>query len=360
MDQKITVFAVVAALLISTPAMAHEEETWIDRLDMKGDFRLRFDQEAKDNQTDRQRSRFRARVGFKAEVTDDIDFVFALASGGDNPVSTNQSLDDGFSRKDIGVDLSYIDWKINDQFGLLAGKMKNPLYRAGSVPLVWDGDLNPEGAALTYASGGLFATAAGFAVEERSGDNDSLLYAAQLGYKFPIGDSMSLTAGVGYFGYTNTIGNEPFYDGNARGNTVDVDGNYVYEYKDTEAFAEFGTKIGGWPLKIYAHYVQNNEVSEQDTAYAVGAKIGSAKADGDMEFSWTWQDLEADAVIGTFSDSDFGGGGTDSEGHMIKGKYVLAKNVALGGTLFLNTVDRASGTNSDYDRIQIDLEFMFD
>jgi hypothetical protein len=79
-----------------------------------------------------------------------------------------------------------------------------------------------------------------------------------------------------------------------------------------------------------------------------------------MEFSWTWQDLEADALIGTFSDSDFGGGGTDSEGHMFKGKYVLTKNVALGGTLFLNTIDRAAGIDSDYDRIQIDLEFKFD
>ena len=360
MKKTISLAGVAALLLASTGVSAHDGETWIDRIDFKGDFRLRFDREAEDNQTERERSRFRARFGFTAEVTDDIEFVLQLASGGDNPVSTNQSLDDGFSRKDVGVDLAYVDWTINDQFGLLAGKMKNPLFRAGSVPLVWDGDLNPEGAALVFSSGGLFATAAGFAVEERSGDNDSLLYAAQVGYKFPIGENASLTAGIGYFGYTNTIGNEPFYDGNARGNTVDTEGNYVYDYKDTEAFAEFGTKVGGWPLKIYAHYVQNNEVSDQDTAYAFGAKIGSAKADGDMEFSWTWQDLEADALIGTFSDSDFGGGGTDSEGHMFKGKYVLTKNVALGGTLFLNTIDRAAGIDSDYDRIQIDLEFKFD
>ena len=167
MKTSISLTAIVAMLLASASASAHDGETWIDRIDFKGDFRLRFDREAEDNQTDRERSRFRARFGFTAAVTDDIDFVLQLASGGDNPVSTNQSLDDGFSRKDIGVDLAYVDWTINDQFGLLAGKIKNPLFRAGSVPLVWDGDLNPEGAALVFSSGGLFATAAGFAACER-------------------------------------------------------------------------------------------------------------------------------------------------------------------------------------------------
>ena len=64
-------------------------------------------------------------------------------------------------------------------------------------------------------------------------------------------------------------------------------------------------------------------------------------------------------MIGTFNDSDFGGGGTDSEGHMIKGKYALAKNVALGGTFFFNKIDRFQGTETDFRRIQLDLEFKF-
>lgn len=89
-------------------------------------------------------------------------------------MSTNQSFDDGFSTKDIGVDLAYVDWKVRDDLNVYAGKMKNPVFKAGGVPLIWDGDLNPEGIAAKYASGGFFAAAGGFSVEERSRADDSL------------------------------------------------------------------------------------------------------------------------------------------------------------------------------------------
>ena len=75
--------------------------------------------------------------------------------------------------------------------------------------------------------------------------------------------------------------------------------------------------------------------------------------------SVAYQELQADAVIGTFTDSDFGGGGTDASGFTIKGKYALADNFAFGGTLFLNEVEQAIGNERDYSRIQIDFEFKF-
>ena len=93
--------------------------------------------------------------------------------------------------------------------------------------------------------------------------------------------------------------------------------------------------------------------------YAFGAKIGSAKSKGESEFSWTYQDIEADSVIGTFNDSDFGGGGTDSDGHILKAKYAWSKQIFLGGTLFINNVDRFQGTEHDYSRLQLDVEFKF-
>ena len=185
----------------------------------------------------------------------------SLRPVGSSPVSTNQIFDDGFSTKDIGVDLAYLDWKINDNLNFYGGKMKNPLYKAGGVPLIWDGDLNPEGFAVKYTSGNFFGTVGGFSAEERSSSDDSLLYVAQAGMKFPLGDAASLTAGVGYFAYTDTIGNEPFYDGSANGNSVDLDGDYIYDYKNTELFAEMSTRVGDWPLKIYAHATQNSDVA---------------------------------------------------------------------------------------------------
>jgi len=358
--KSLTQIASALFLLVLAVAPAAAQETWADRIKLKGDVRIRYEAIDEDGEEERNRMRFRSRLGLSAKVTDDVKFVFQLATGGGNPVSTNQTFDDGFSTKDIGVDLAYVDWKINDNLNFYGGKMKNPLYKAGGVPLIWDGDLNPEGLAMKFTSGGFFGTAGGFSVEERSSSDDSLLFVLQAGYKFAVGENASLTAGAGYFSYSNTVGNEPFYNGRSKGNSVDINGDYIYDYENTEIFAQFDTRVGDWPLKVYAHAVQNNEVSSEDMGFAFGAKVGSAKSDGETEFSWTYQDIEADAVIGTYNDSDFGGGGTDSDGHMLKAKYAVSKKIFLGGTLFLNNVDRFQGSEHDYNRLQLDVEFKFD
>ncbi len=354
----LALWVMVTLLLSASPAVA-EEQSWIDRIDFSGNARLRYEGIDEEDEEERNRMRFRTRFGFSAAVADDVKFVLRLATGGDNPVSTNQTFDDGFSTKDIGVDLAYIDWKLNDSVNVFGGKMKNPLFRAGGAQLAWDNDLNLEGFALKYASGNFFGTLGGFSVEERSSADDSLLYVVQGGVKFPIGDNNKLTVGAGYFAYTNTIGNSPFYNGNARGNTVDVNGNYVADYKNTELFAQYDTTLGSWPLQLFAHATQNNEVSAEDSAFAFGAKLGSAKKKSESEFSWSYQDVETDAVIGTFNDSNFGGANTDADGHILRAKYAYSKQIFLGGSLFVNKIDGAQGAERDYNRIQLDVEFKF-
>ncbi len=350
----------LAVTLLPAPSPAHESATWIDRIKLNGDIRLRHESIDEDGEIDRRRGRFRTRFGLTAQATDDLKVVLQLASGGDDPVSTNQSFDEGFSTKDIGIDLAYVDWSAADGINVYGGKMKNPLFRAGGTGLIWDGDLNPEGAAVKYSSGMFFGTAGVFSVEERSSSDDSLLYALQAGVKYKFANAAALTAGLGYFAYSDTIGNAPFYDGSANGNSVDANGNYINEYKDIEVFAQFDTRLGDWPFRLFVHAARNNEVSVEDTALAFGAKLGSASDKGKTEFSWAYQDLEADAVIGTYTDSDFGGGGTDASGHILKGKYALSKRVSLGGTLFINEVDRFQGTEHDYARLQLDVEVKFE
>lgn len=128
--------AAYAALLLLPTVSAADDESWVDRINFKGDLRLRYEMIDLDGAPERNRMRFRTRFGLSAKVADDVKFVFQLASGGGDPVSTNQTFDGGFSSKDIGIDLAYIDWKITDGLNFFGGKMKNPLYRAGSVPLV--------------------------------------------------------------------------------------------------------------------------------------------------------------------------------------------------------------------------------
>lgn len=346
--------------LVPFIAIADEDKNdWTNNISFKGDFRLRYEGIDEQGEESRNRGRYRARLAVTAEVLSNVKVVMQLASGADNPVSRNVTFDGGFTTKDIGLDLAYVEWAANEYLSVFGGKMKNPLYRAGGAQLIWDGDLNPEGIAAKFSKGAFFGTVASFSVEERSSSSDSLLMAVQVGGKFKLSDNLQLTAGAGYFGYSNTIGNEPFYNGNSKGNSVDIDGNYINEYKDTEFFAQFDTKVGEWPLSIYAQWVNNSEVDEEDSGYAVGAKIGSAKSKGDMEFSWTYKDIETDAVVGTFSGSDFGGGGTDASGHIFKGKYVVSRSISLAGTYFVNEVDRFQGTEHDYSRFQLDAQFSF-
>ncbi len=353
----VVVLCVLMSAFLATPI--HAQESWTDSISVKGDVRLRYESIVEDGVGGRDRGRFRARLGLSAVVNKSVKAVIQFATGGDNPVSTNQSFDGGFSRKNIGVDLAYVDWTPNDNTHVVGGKMKNPFRRAGSHALIWDGDLNPEGIALAYKTGRLFGSAALLFVEERSTSDDSLLLGIQGGIDFDLSDKMKLTAGVGYFSYTDTIGNEPFYNGRARGNSVDVAGNLVLDYKELEVFAELSTDIGEFPFKAFVDFVQNGDANTADRGFAFGVAIGKASAPGTWQASWAYEDLEADALIATFTDSDFGAGGTDSEGHVLRGRYALADNWNLSGTYFINEIDAFVGNRHDYNRLQLDIGFNF-
>lgn len=347
------------AFLGALPNAAIAQSSWTDSIAVSGDIRPRFEAIDEDGETGRERGRFRARLKLEADVNENVKAVIRLATGGGNPVSTNQSFDGGFSRKDIGVDQAYVDWTPRDDMHVLVGKIKNPFVRAGGHALVWDSDLNPEGVAVTYEAGMFFGTAATLFVEERSSSDDSILLALQGGVEFDLGGDGTLTTGLSYYDYSDTEGNAPFYDGNARGNTVDANGNLVFDYNQVEWFAEWSFTAGEQPMTVFADFVQNSDADSFDSGYAFGVKYGKASEPGTWEASWAWQDLEADAVIATFTDSDFGGGGTDASGHVLKAEYAIADNWAFAATLFINEIDAAVGNAHDYSRLQLDLEFSF-
>ena len=247
------------------------------------------------------------------------------------------------------------------QLGLVTGLSERAKLTAGLGYFSYTNTIGNQPTLPKYNAGIFFGNVGRFSAEERSGQDDSVLYIGQLGLVTGLSERAKLTAGLGYFSYTNTIGNQPFYNGAPKGNTVDANGDLVFEYENLELFVQMDTAIGGWPLQLYGHYTVNNEVDRQDTAYALGAKLGSTKQKGNMQFGWTYQDVEADAVIGTFNDSDFGGGGTDASGHIFSGKYMLTDNINVAGKLFLNQVDGfQGGVKRDFNRVQLDIEFRFE
>ena len=153
---------------ISSPISA-DEKAWYENTEINGDVRLRYEGIYKKPGQDTDRERFRLRLGMKSKVNESINFVMRLESGVQDPVSSNQTIGDNFSGKDFGIGRSYIDWKINKNANIYAGKMKLPWIRPGGGSLLWDGDLNPEGIVMFISNERLFMNT-GVTVIERSSE----------------------------------------------------------------------------------------------------------------------------------------------------------------------------------------------
>ncbi len=340
---------------VPTPP-APPASSWTDKIKLKGDLRYRHEGFEIENRRDRHRQRVRVRTALIAQVDEDVEVGFGLASGGSDPISTNQTLGNGSSSKSVVIDLAYVNWKTAvDGLAVTAGKFKNPFHRAGGHSLVWDGDLNPEGLALKYSHGSLFASVLGSWVAESSSDDDSYLLGAQIGARHNLGDG-KLVAGVGYYNYLDTRGEPVFFDGDSRGNRLDANGNYLNGFELVEAFVEYAFPVGDSTVTLFGDYVQNTAASRYDTGYALGAALKVANG---AKFTWAYQELEADAVLGLFTDSDFIGGGTDGEGHVLSASYPLASKISLKGTLFLNDRNMDFGTEESFKRLMLDISFKY-
>lgn len=331
-----------------------------DRIALSGDLRYRHETINDDALPNRSRHRIRARFKLGADLGDDLEVGLTIATGADNPVSANQTIGDGFSRKDIGFDRAFFAWDMSDELTLTGGKIANPWFRAGDQPLLFDGDLNPEGIALGYDGDRVFATVAGFWVDERAAQDDAFLYALQGGYRMDLADGgAQLTVGGGFLNYKGVQGFVAPYFIVPRGNSIDTAGGLLYDFDIVELFAEAELEAGGQPLRLFVDYVENTEADSLDTGLSFGARWRRASAPGSWEVAWAWQDLEADAVLASFTDSDFAGGGTDGKGHVIRGAYMLRSNVRFNGTYFLNERGAAAGNERDYHRLQLDVSFLF-
>jgi hypothetical protein len=90
----------------------------------------------------------------------------------------------------------------------------------------------------------------------------------------------------------------------------------------------------------------------------VGASINKAKDPGSWQLDYDYREVQADAVVGQFTDSDFTGGGTGGRGHRFGFSYVLTKNVVPGLGYYINRYD-GRNDNADYKRLQADVVVKF-
>jgi len=354
-------------------AASASSESWADRIAMNGDFRYRYETIDVEDASLRRRNRIRARVNLDADLADDVQVGFGLATGGDDPVSSNQTLGGGGSSKGVFLNLAYMNWAATENLLIIAGKHKNPLTRTGKQALMFDGDWTPEGLAFNYKRGWFFANAMGSFLESDSKKtNDTFSWGGQIGASGEVAGAR-LMGGIGYYsiktkGKTTTFGDptDPGdYFGNsaietgglACGTTAGAECVYRYDYLLTQVFAEASFNVGDWPTVVFADYVNNSDPSANNTAWTLGARIGQTKDRGQFQFSYYYAEKEADALLGLITDSDFAGGGTDNRGHFLQLNYGVNKSWSIAAQYFINEVDILSGDKSDYNRLMLDTQW---
>jgi hypothetical protein len=333
--------------------------SWAERLQWKGDFRYRYENIDEEDKDGRNRSRIRARTSLIAQLSDTLEVGVGLATGGDDPVSSNQTIGGGGSSKDVKVDLAYFDWQGLANTNIKGGKFSNFLVRPSKQGLMWDGDWRPEGLGAIWDNDFIFVQGLGTWLEGDSKNGTEFGWALQAGFNFKTGDWGSLKIGAGYSvfdiaGRTPLFGDpDDFYGNTFVFDPVTENNVFAYNYHNIEAFAEW--KIGKFTL--FGDYTINDDAPTDDTGYLFGAKYGSAKDKGQWDFTYFYARKEKDAMIGLLTDSDFGGGGTDSRGHALSGTYAFHKAWNFKATYFINEVDLEDPR--DYDRLMLDLNFKF-
>jgi hypothetical protein len=376
-----------------------EKMSWAERIRFEGDFRYRYQpEEAKkllDNANmpadnfSRNRQRIRARAALIADLSDNIEVGLGIATGGDDPVSSNQTLGGAGSSKGLNLDLAYVDWGFTNGGNIAAGKFKNHFVDIAKSGFLWDADWRPEGIDMRYEHGAFYVAGLGTWLEADSSQSSSFNYGVQAGFKPQVGDTR-LNIGAGYTKIkaegldcynSPSDGRGSDCVGNTYTTRIDGDGDelkvYVMDYTPVQLYAkaDFATAI---PFGVFADFVRNVDAKtitggpssgkKLDSAYLAGLQLGRGKKQGDWQVKTYYQEKEADSMPGLLTDSDFAGGGTDSKGYVVKGRYMLTNRAYFQATYLhgerqdSNGNENGSSTTSnpfDVNIWQLDLQFKY-
>lgn len=323
----------------STAAGKLKLSTPITEIELYGDARLRY--EVRTGQagppdtitppgenTQRDRARYRLRLGLRGTLADDWFFGLRLETSA-NSRSTNVTFGDEasggpFSKGSDGINVgqAYLGYKGFRDITLTAGRMPNPLV---TTSMIWDADINPEGVAeqwkhtfnLSFGGGqtsaavdtskdgksvaalsseptkmtiDLFANLAQFVYDDSNPEDPVGPRAVSGGRLVPNTDAFMLAWQIGakvnftkdiYFQFAPTLYN---YTGNGDSFNVFFSGDPSFLNTATPPVvvarnqtginsllvfdmpAEFGWKIGEIPMRIFSDFATNFEADDRATA----------------------------------------------------------------------------------------------
>ncbi|MEI7936366.1 MAG: putative porin [Verrucomicrobiota bacterium] len=301
-------------------AMSSMDSKWdinkaFKKLELYGDVRVRYEQRqavTPDGASmELDRFRYALRLGLRGDLFDDVYFGLRLETS-TNPRSTWVTFGGAspgpFGKSNAGIDVgqAYLGWRPGDWLDITLGKMPNPLY---TTPMVWDPDLNPEGAAerLKYTVGNadLFATFGQFVYQDNNpsyisgslvpyvyppgsprqetSTSTTFLLAWQGGVNYRFTENISAKAAASLYNYIGLVTNDtaiPYYTGGV-GDTFIGEG----AYGGKKSIAPINGLTTEPP--IYYNQVGVNNLTVVEVPAEVNFKIGkvNARVFGDYAFN---------------------------------------------------------------------------
>ena len=367
---------------------------WLSRTTVFGDVRYRHEgfyhqpHKAKQVIGARNRERIRARLGVKVAFSDEISATIRGATGDPNsPVSYNETLSGGFTRKHFNLDWAFLTFTPGASFGIrpgiasiTAGKFPNPIFRVGQ--LVFDDDLAPEGASETFAllsrpMGALDQVkvhALEWTFNEVSNNQDGWMFGGQVNPSMHFGN-LQLEAGLGHYWWlnadqiaqalnTNTalINTNLLTTQTVGGKTTITGYQGAFNQSNATLAATWPNLIGTQPLKAFTDYIYNWEAATDDAhGVMAGLTLGQTKTRGDWSVTGYWEHIGQEATISSFNYDDFGTGGTNLEGPVAEINYQLLNPLTVTvRSHFTNFINRPTGmTNPTLTRLQLDAQVKF-
>lgn len=302
LDQKVEA---IAADVAAMKKSFGERLKNIGPFSFSGDIRLRgepFIGGPADQSQMRNRERFRIRLNGTAKY-DDFSGGFTFNTGDvNNPVSTNQTTNQFYTRKPFELDKAYLEYRPHyfHPLTLTGGKFAYPWV---STELTWDKDLNPEGLAQTLSFNlervpvlkrvalvGFelpFAETAGVSLNNKS-IVQSAVYGGQLQTEWKLAEWLKFSAYAAFYNWHHAdpvalaVANAASPDlgllrlnNNADQNaTVTTTGTFVATGQKVITNSQFASKFGlfdtiarldiktpaeKWPLVVLGDFVQNTE-----------------------------------------------------------------------------------------------------
>src|SRR5262245_61153578 len=338
---------------------------------------------------DRNRNRYRARLGFTKPINESVRIGMRLASGTDFN-STNVSFGDteDFNRDTIAIDQAWAEVVLPGADSgldarLVGGKVENPFVWKNSYDrILWDNDISPEGvylrATASPAEGSsLWGTLGYFVVDENADSKDPKVMGLQLGGSTALSGA---EVGARVSAYEWRALDDAFVSRNVAGAGPTTGGNLVGAFDDDrarvgEASAYLRLPKAAWPALFYAQYLQNFNAEnvggfgKEDVAWGAGLEVGDPKRL--VSLSAAWFHVEANSTPSRFTDRDLFDGFTNREGFMLSAYRELAARIGVRLTYFdgeeisdhlvapaLGNVAYNAG-HADRQRLQSDLEIKF-